>query len=499
MNPHSAPTKATTSNQDPIPLRLLDRFHPGSSSLPGRRPYQEDRIFCSPRLRIFSAEKEGESPGNGSLLVGLFAIFDGHLGDSASNFAANSIRERFLHHVHSHEEMKKGVASSSVPRPLLLQEALRDAIRDIDSEFSKTSASQKTSMMSGSTAVVALKVGDQLLVANVGDSKALVCSSCKRYSSLIREPSDRNHGSLTTLRASLRRERRMKNRSSRRGYAETKKQEDSELGLCVREVSSDHRPDKPEEKLRIEASGGFVTTTGSYPRVNGELAVSRSIGDVKLKKFGVISDPEFSDWLPISENERFIVLASDGIFEKVTPQEVCDVIHGIASGQDIQELIEASLMQEDVSGIVALPPPGLQIPVNPDLHVGETIHSIHRQNMEAIATDPSVHMDISHSNRTNTTSVELWHAENIPKGYGIAWEDMEVISTDHSAYIDVCHTDMDSSTSMERWNADGIAASHDSSCIARVMAQVLTQLAFRAGSMDNLSAVVVPLKAEKRT
>ena len=109
----------------------------------------------------------------------MFAVFDGHLGDSASDFAAKSIRERFLYRVNSRAEVNKNAAhfnlsSSSVLQLLIFEEALRGAITDIDTDFRRVNGYQRNGMASGSTAAVALKVGDQLLVANVGDSRAVI-------------------------------------------------------------------------------------------------------------------------------------------------------------------------------------------------------------------------------------------------------------------------------------------------------------------------------------
>jgi hypothetical protein len=59
----------------------------------------------------------------------------------------------------------------------------------------------------------------------------------------------------------------------------------SELhGSLALELTDDHQPDREDERLRVEANGGFVENQGGVPRVNGQLAVSRSIGDVALKK-----------------------------------------------------------------------------------------------------------------------------------------------------------------------------------------------------------------------
>ena len=54
--------------------------------------------------------------------------------------------------------------------------------------------------------------------------------------------------------------------------------------LSAEELTRDHHPDRDDERSRIEASGGSVIVWG-VPRVNGVLAMSRSIGDVYLKRF----------------------------------------------------------------------------------------------------------------------------------------------------------------------------------------------------------------------
>ena len=58
---------------------------------------------------------------------------------------------------------------------------------------------------------------------------------------------------------------------------------DSRSVLCsaqkVAFATSDHKPTNPDERARIEQAGGHVT----QGRVNGQLAVSRALGDFELK------------------------------------------------------------------------------------------------------------------------------------------------------------------------------------------------------------------------
>lgn len=58
---------------------------------------------------------------------------------------------------------------------------------------------------------------------------------------------------------------------------------DSTSHLSATALTYDHHPDREDERARIEAAGGSVITWG-VPRVNGVLAMSRSIGDVYLRR-----------------------------------------------------------------------------------------------------------------------------------------------------------------------------------------------------------------------
>ena len=72
----------------------------------------------------------------------------------------------------------------------------------------------------------------------------------------------------------------------RKGLSEESMSEPSRAStsLLVKELTSDHHPDRLDEKSRIEAAGGFVSTWNGVARVNGLLAVSRAIGDSAFKR-----------------------------------------------------------------------------------------------------------------------------------------------------------------------------------------------------------------------
>lgn len=54
--------------------------------------------------------------------------------------------------------------------------------------------------------------------------------------------------------------------------------------LIAKELTTDHHPDKEGEKSRVESAGGNISKWAGVARVNGQLAVSRAIGDIHFKK-----------------------------------------------------------------------------------------------------------------------------------------------------------------------------------------------------------------------
>ncbi|KAL6505156.1 hypothetical protein OROGR_024973 [Orobanche gracilis] len=292
-----------------------------SATLQGHREYQEDRVTCNLDMRLpFSGASVPEE-----ITVGIAAIFDGHGGEEASEMASTRISDYFFMHVvfaaysralPSNKENDKihSIKSSGRTTSLMiehhslrpiLEEALSRTIQDIDSEFSKEAFNK--GYISGSTAAIVLLVNGEFFVANVGDSKALLCS--QKFLS----HSDNDEGAL--------------------------------LGeIYAEELTRDHHPDREDEKARIEAAGGFVSKS-SVPRVNGILAVSRAIGDVFLKRYGVTAEPELTGWRPFTPENSYLIVASDGVFETLTPQDVCDFAQDKIS-KSSSEHLTTSLLPE---------------------------------------------------------------------------------------------------------------------------------------------------------
>ena len=96
----------------------------------------------------------------------------------------------------------------------------------------------------------------------------------------------------------------------------------SENGLAT-DLSIDDKPNDEGELKRIEAAGGKVLHWGRW-RVEGVLAVSRSIGDISLKPF-VIPDARVQTH-EIVKGDCFLLMASDGIWDVLTSSQAAKLV-----------------------------------------------------------------------------------------------------------------------------------------------------------------------------
>ncbi|KAL9634485.1 MAG: hypothetical protein Q9164_004058 [Protoblastenia rupestris] len=109
-------------------------------------------------------------------------------------------------------------------------------------------------------------------------------------------------------------------------------------------LSYDHKPQNEGEKARISAAGGFV----DFGRVNGNLALSRAIGDFEFKKSAELSPEQqivtaFPDVIAhtITDDDEFLVIACDGIWDCQSSQAVVEFVRrGIAAKQELSKISE---------------------------------------------------------------------------------------------------------------------------------------------------------------
>ncbi|KAG9347084.1 hypothetical protein JZ751_006011 [Albula glossodonta] len=260
----------------PIPKVSLSKV--GCASLIGQRKENEDR---------FQASQMTDS-------IMYFAVFDGHGGPQAADFC-DKYMAKYIKDFAAEEQD--------------LEVVLTKAFLEIDKALARHLhfSGNASFMSSGTTATVALlRDGIELVVASVGDSRALLCRKGKAH-----------------------------------------------------KLTVDHTPERKDEKQRIKKSGGFVTWNSlGQANVNGRLAMTRSIGDFDLKNRGVIAEPETKRITLHHAHDTFLALTTDGINFIMNSQEICDVINQCHDPKEAAQLISEQALQygsEDNSTIIVVP------------------------------------------------------------------------------------------------------------------------------------------------
>ncbi|XP_076907805.1 putative protein phosphatase 2C 10 [Bidens hawaiensis] len=110
------------------------------------------------------------------------------------------------------------------------------------------------------------------------------------------------------------------------------------------QLTTDHEPSA--ERASIEHKGGFVSNMpGDVPRVNGQLAVSRTFGDKSLKCH-LRSDPAIQDTI-VDTRTDLLVLASDGLWKVMDNQEAVDIARRIKDPQKAAKQLIAEALKRD--------------------------------------------------------------------------------------------------------------------------------------------------------
>uniref|UniRef100_A0A6C0E9R8 PPM-type phosphatase domain-containing protein n=1 Tax=viral metagenome TaxID=1070528 RepID=A0A6C0E9R8_9ZZZZ len=102
---------------------------------------------------------------------------------------------------------------------------------------------------------------------------------------------------------------------------------DSRSVICTNnkavQITTDHKPHHPEEKLRIKKAGGSIYFDGHDWRVK-DLSVSRAFGDVEAEPY-VICKPEIFT-RRIGKNDKFMIMACDGLWDVLSNEEAVNFV-----------------------------------------------------------------------------------------------------------------------------------------------------------------------------
>ncbi|POM63519.1 Serine/threonine protein Kinase [Phytophthora palmivora] len=289
----------------------------GIALFQGRKKYMEDFVLALSEQQL-QQKWRTECDGTKALGFDLYAVVDGHLGSAAALFVVNNLPRVLCRHfaaIPKATEDSTGIESkvpdeavnASAERELAEKFALRQTFLELhkgflnsidevtfDGDLEPTDKfTNRTATVgeyfSGCTLTVVLHFRrDQRVVsANVGDSRALVW-----FPSVPEQPND----------------------------------------ASVVSLSMDHWPNDPGERSRIESSGGFVNFSGLW-RVVGQLAVSRSLGDRHLRKFVTAEPSIFHTQLDKRSSNGLVVVASDGLWETMSNDDVVRFLAEKRSGK----------------------------------------------------------------------------------------------------------------------------------------------------------------------
>lgn len=254
----------------------------------------------------------GGLPVDGLSGISLFGVYDGHGGSFTSDYMGDHFVDLFCKRkeVKSYASMAS-VDRDDVPGVSLLKSALTAAFLEVDEAIRAASSGDGKVDRSGSTSVVVVVTPKHIICANAGDSRA-----CFR----------------------------------REGIAKP--------------LSFDHKPNEPVELSRITNAGGYVR----MKRVDGDLAVSRAVGDFQYKNRPNLSPelqkvtalPDIIVYPRDSAKDEFLVLACDGIWDVVSNQECVDMIQKILDegegdvGMACEEMLDCCLEKKSRDNMTVL-------------------------------------------------------------------------------------------------------------------------------------------------
>lgn len=234
----------------------------------------------------------------------LLAIFDGHAGSGAAYFAAANM----MTVLESTKEWKEYVQNDCT-NVETLGKALINAFLDIDVKI-RSHQTKNEADTSGCTSVVTVVTPKYIVCANAGDSRCVMG-----------------------------------------------------VDSVAKPLSFDHKPNNDGELKRIQAAGGIVT----WNRVDGDLAVSRALGDFVYKgNLDLPPQEQKVSCLPdITVHERtekddILLLACDGLWDVMSNEEAVSYIAEILSlgetsvAKIAEEMLDMSLMKGSKDNISAV-------------------------------------------------------------------------------------------------------------------------------------------------
>jgi serine/threonine protein phosphatase PrpC len=214
-------------------------------------------------------------------------VFDGHgpYGHKVARYVRDtlpSILSSATKQTYRNTKKDEDSGFSSTWKPTIVK-----SFKDMDNDLHEKPTID--SYCSGTTTVAVVKHGNNLMIINMGDSRAILCTR-----------GDRDE-------------------------------------LVPIQLTVDLKPGVPSERERIEKCGGRVLALAEEPNIlriwlpdqdSPGLAMARAFGDFCLKDHGLISIPDITH-RKLCDKDEFVVLATDGIWDVLSNNEVIKIVASV--------------------------------------------------------------------------------------------------------------------------------------------------------------------------
>lgn len=237
----------------------------------------------------------GEDPSMNS--INLFCIFDGHGGKLVSKYLKDNLPQYFLNYVKKDLYINSDITSKYFIK----------LYNHIQNKLKKDHP--KASQYCGSTACIAIQYKDidskiKMWLLNVGDSRTIKCNKFN----------------------------------------------------IAEQLTQDHKPNSPEERLRIERLGGTIEYDGCDWRIK-DLSLSRAFGDIECTPY-VTHLPQIYKY-KISSGDKFIIFACDGLWDIISNQDAIDYINNLLidkkfNGNYAKKIAEYALEKGSLDNITVI-------------------------------------------------------------------------------------------------------------------------------------------------
>ncbi|TFY68251.1 hypothetical protein EVJ58_g1122 [Rhodofomes roseus] len=265
-----------------------------------------------------------------------FAIFDGHAGKQAAEWCGANFSTCFL-------EAIKRDPTATIP------DAFNQTFHDVDGHLSQLSEESDGKMHAGCTAVTAfLRLedadGKQSFLPPHFDPIDIALADMHLDDEASDGEAEGGHEKVS-------------NRARIKQFFKPANHDQSSPPPSQASSANTNEKDNAwtlprnatQEAKRIMDAGGFVMSG----RVNGVLAVTRSLGDSSMKEF-VVGAP-YTTETELSEEDEFLILACDGLWDVIDDQKACELVRSIADPRRAaEELLDYAYKNYSTDNVTVL-------------------------------------------------------------------------------------------------------------------------------------------------